>query len=317
MFFFLLMISLGFLLLVIGAKYLVKGSSNLATKFHIPEMLIGLTIVALGTSAPELIITIFSAQTDSTDLIIGNALGSNFCNILLILGLMALISPIKTNNETKFIHIPIALLSTVVLFIMQLLNLGSTSSSINRIDGIILIVLFLLYFSYPIVVEIKDIINSYKENKNKHSDINILSSIFMVILGIVLLKYSGDFVVDNASNIARLFSISERVIGSTIVAIGTAMPELITSILAVIRKDTDLAIGNLVGSCVLNILLILGVGSVITPLSFSNEFSQNILYLIFCTFIVWVFNFVGKKNTFTRFKGICLLALFSFYILSL
>ncbi len=317
MFFFLLMISLGFLLLVIGAKYLVKGSSNLATKFHIPEMLIGLTIVALGTSAPELIITIFSAQTDSTDLIIGNALGSNFCNILLILGLMALISPIKTNNETKFIHIPIALLSTVVLFIMQLLNLGSTSSSINRIDGIILIVLFLLYFSYPIVVEIKDIINSYKENKNKHSDINILSSIFMVILGIVLLKYGGDFVVDNASNIARFFSISERVIGSTIVAIGTAMPELITSILAVIRKDTDLAIGNLVGSCVLNILLILGVGSVITPLSFSNEFSQNILYLIFCTFIVWVFNFVGKKNTFTRFKGICLLALFSFYILSL
>ena len=317
MFFFLLMISLGFLLLVIGAKYLVKGSSNLATKFHIPEMLIGLTIVALGTSAPELIITIFSAQTGSTDLIIGNALGSNFCNILLILGLMALISPIKTNNETKFIHIPIALLSTVVLFIMQLLNLGSTSSSINRIDGIILIVLFLLYFSYPIVVEIKDIINSYKENKNKHSDINILSSIFMVILGIVLLKYGGDFVVDNASNIARLFSISERVIGSTIVAIGTAMPELITSILAVIRKDTDLAIGNLVGSCVLNILLILGVGSVITPLSFSNEFSQNILYLIFCTFIVWVFNFVGKKNTFTRFKGICLLALFSFYILSL
>ena len=317
MFFFLLMISLGFLLLVIGAKYLVKGSSNLATKFHIPEMLIGLTIVALGTSAPELIITIFSAQTDSTDLIIGNALGSNFCNILLILGLMALISPIKTNNETKFIHIPIALLSTVVLFIMQLLNLGSTSSSINRIDGIILIVLFLLYFSYPIVVEIKDIINSYKENKNKHSDINILSSIFMVILGIVLLKYGGDFVVDNASNIARFFSISERVIGSTIVAIGTAMPELITSILAVIRKDTDLAIGNLVGSCVLNIFLILGVGSVITPLSFSNEFSQNILYLIFCTFIVWVFNFVGKKNTFTRFKGICLLALFSFYILSL
>ena len=317
MFFFLLMISLGFLLLVIGAKYLVKGSSNLATKFHIPEMLIGLTIVALGTSAPELIITIFSAQTDSTDLIIGNALGSNFCNILLILGLMALISPIKTNNETKFIHIPIALLSTVVLFIMQLLNLGSTSSSINRIDGIILIVLFLLYFSYPIVVEIKDIINSYKENKNKHSDINILSSIFMVTLGIVLLKYGGDFVVDNASNIARLFNISERVIGSTIVAIGTAMPELVTSILAVIRKDTDLAIGNLVGSCVLNILLILGVGSVITPLSFSNEFSQNILYLIFCTFIVWVFNFVGKKNTFTRFKGICLLSLFSFYILSL
>ena len=200
---------------------------------------------------------------------------------------------------------------------MQILNLGSTSSSINRIDGIVLIVLFLLYFSYPIVVEIKDIIHSYKENKNKHSDISILSSIFTVILGIILLKYGGDFVVDNSINIARLFNIPERVIGSTIVAIGTAMPELITSILAVIRKDTDLAIGNLVGSCVLNILLILGVGSVITPLSFSNEFSQNILYLIFCTFIVWIFNFVGKKNTFTRFKGICLLSLFCFYIFSL
>ena len=319
MFINILMVILGFVLLVVGADLLVRGASNIATKFRIPEMLIGLTIVALGTSAQELIITITSAQAGATDLIIGNAIGSNLCNILFILGLMALIRPLVIDNEAKKLHIPIALFAAIVILIMELSSLSSSSAFIDRIDGILLLILFAVYFTYPIFTEIKDIAKSYKEDKisGNSKKINVFLSIIFIVIGVVLLKYGGDFVVDNATLIAEHFNISERVIGLTIVAIGTAMPELITSIIAVIRKDTDLAVGNLVGSCVLNLLLILGVGAIITPLEFSNEFTQNLILLAISTLILWIFNFIGKKNTITRFKGFILLIIFTFYMVGL
>lgn len=319
MFINILMVILGFVLLVIGADLLVRGASNIATKFRIPEMLIGLTIVALGTSAPELIITITSAQAGATDLIIGNAIGSNLCNILFILGLMAIIRPVVIDDEAKKLHIPIALFAAIVILIMELSSLSSSSAFIDRIDGILLLILFAVYFTYPIFTEIKDIAKSYKEDKisGNSKKINVFLSIIFIVIGVVLLKYGGDFVVDNATLIAEHFNISERVIGLTIVAIGTAMPELITSIIAVIRKDTDLAVGNLVGSCVLNLFLILGVGAVITPLEFSSKFNQNLILLCISTFILWMFNFIGKKNTITRFKGFALLLIFSLYMVGL
>lgn len=319
MFINILMITLGFVMLVVGADLLVRGASNIATKFRIPEMLIGLTIVALGTSAPELIITITSAQAGATDLIIGNAIGSNLCNILFILGLMALIRPLVIDNEAKKLHIPIALFAAIVILIMELSSLSSSSAFIDRIDGILLLILFAVYFTYPIFTEIKDIAKSYKEDKisGNSKKINVFLSIIFIVIGVVLLKYGGDFVVDNATLIAEHFNISERVIGLTIVAIGTAIPELITSIIAVIRKDTDLAVGNLVGSCVLNLFLILGVGAVITPLEFSSKFNQNLILLCISTFILWMFNFIGKKNTITRFKGFVLLLIFSLYMVGL
>ena len=319
MFINILMVILGFVLLVIGADLLVRGASNIAAKFHIPEMLIGLTIVALGTSAPELIITITSAQVGATDLIIGNAIGSNLCNILVILGLMAIIRPVVIDDEAKKLHIPIALFAAIVILIMELSSLSSSSAFIDRIDGILLLILFAVYFTYPIFTEIKDIAKSYKEDKisGNSKKINVFLSIIFIVIGVVLLKYGGDFVVDNATLIAEHFNISERVIGLTIVAIGTAMPELITSIIAVIRKDTDLAVGNLVGSCVLNLFLILGVGAVITPLEFSSKFNQNLILLCISTFILWMFNFIGKKNTITRFKGFVFLLIFSLYMVGL
>lgn len=319
MFLYVLMIILGLILLVIGAEFLVRGASNIAIRFKIPELLIGLTIVALGTSAPELIITITSAQAGHTDLIIGNAIGSNFCNLLLILGLTALIYPVKINKETKTIHIPMAILSALVLLLMEVSNLISETSFLDRTDGIILVIFFSIYFLYPIFLEIKDIIQAYKENKSLKNgkQKNMFISILLIALGVVLLKYGGDFVVDNATSIARALNISERVIGLTIVAIGTAMPELITSIIAAFKKDTDLAVGNLVGSCILNIFLILGVGAIITPLEFSTELRQNVILLAFATFILWLLNFVGKKNTITRPKGLLLLCIFSIYIAKL
>lgn len=319
MFLYVLMIILGLILLVIGAEFLIRGASNIAIRFKIPELLIGLTIVALGTSAPELIITITSAQAGHTDLIIGNAIGSNFCNLLLILGLTALIYPVKINKETKTIHIPMAILSALVLLLMEVSNLISETSFLDRTDGIILVIFFSIYFLYQIFLEIKDIIQAYKENKSQKNgkQKNMFISILLIALGVVLLKYGGDFVVDNATSIARALNISERVIGLTIVAIGTAMPELVTSIIAAFKKDTDLAVGNLVGSCVLNIFLILGVGAIITPLEFSTEFRQNVILLAFATFILWLLNFVGKKNTITRPKGLLLLCIFSIYIVKL
>ena len=319
MFINLLIIVLGFILLVVGADLLVRSASNIATKFHIPEMLIGLTIVALGTSAPELIITINSAWSGATDLIIGNAIGSNLCNLLLILGLMAIIRPVLIDDEAKKIHIPVAFFAVFVILVIELSNLGSARAFIDRWDGILLVILFLVYFTYPIFTEIKDIRQAYKEAKNNGDTqkINVFLSIIFIIIGVVLLKYGGDFVVDNATVIAEGFNISERVIGLTIVAIGTAMPELVTSIIAVIRKDTDLAVGNLAGSCVLNLFLILGIGAIITPLEFSADFTQNLILLFISNFILWIFNFIGKKNTITRFKGVVLLGIFSIYIAKL
>ena len=322
-----LMIILGFVLLVVGADMLVKGASNIAKKFHIPEMLIGLTIVAIGTSAPELIITITSTQSSSTDLIIGNAIGSNLCNLLFILGLMAVIRPVKIDKEARNFHIPMAFLASTVILLMGLGILGNSTQYINQIEGFFLVILFIVYFSYPIIKEFEDIINSYKKEKlerqnssNKNSKkkkINIPFSLLLIVVGVFLLKYGGDFVVDSATNIALYFNISERVIGLTVVAIGTALPELVTSIFTVIRKDTDIAVGNLVGSCVLNLFLILGIGAMITPLEFTPDFIQNLILLCSMTLVLWLFNFMGKRDTITRPKGIVLLSIFILYMISL
>ncbi len=300
-------IILGFILLVVGADLLVKGCINVAKKFHIPEILIGLTIIALGTSAPEIIITVTSANKGSGDLIIGNAIGSNLCNLLLILGLMAVLRPVKVDKDVKKLHIPISFFATMFLLIMAI---------VNKINGFILLVLFIIYFIYPIIIEIKDILKAYKE-KDTNNNIKIWTNILFVILGVILLKYGSDFVVDNCIEIARNINISERVIGLTIIAIGTALPELVTSMVATIKKDTDLAVGNLVGSCVLNLLLILGIGGIINPLELSKEFINNLIILLGVNFLIWLFCFLGKKNTITRTKGSILIVSFFIYLCSL
>lgn len=312
------MLIIGFILLVWGADLLVKGSSNIAKKFHIPEMLIGLTIVALGTSMPELIITLSSAKQNATDLIIGNAIGSNLCNLLLIMGLVAILRPIKLDKDTKFIHLPVALISTLAVLGLGVGILGSPQNLINKTDGIILVMAYFLYFLYPIIVEIKDIKNTIKENHEKHvKTTNIFISIFLVLIGAILLKIGGDLVVNEATEIAIKYNISERVIGLTIIAVGTALPELITSIIAVIKKDDDLATGNLIGSCILNSFLILGTGAIITPLAFSGAFINNLVLLSFSIILIWLFSFIGKKDTITRGQALILLILYLGYMINL
>lgn len=242
MLFDILLIVIGFVFLVLGADVLVKGCSNIAKKFHIPEVIIGLTIVAIGTSMPEIIITIDSAIAGHADLIIGNAIGSNLCNILLILGLISLIRPVEIESETKRIHIPAAILSTILIIIIGNGLLGTGKFIITKIEGFILLGLSIIYFSLPIVTAIKDIRKTQSKEKTESNKISTIRAIINIILGIILLKYGSDFVVDNSIKLAEEFNVSQRVIGLTIIAIGTALPELITSIVASIKKDTDMAV---------------------------------------------------------------------------
>lgn len=302
------MIILGFALLILGANLLVKGSTNIAKKFNIPEILIGLTVIALGTSAPELIITITSATKGLSNLIIGNAIGSNLCNILLILGLIAIIMPIKIDKEAKNIHIPISLLSTIIVFIMGI------NGIINNVEGIVLLLLFIIYFTYPILIEIKSVGKAINSPSPKSST---LIPILSIVIGVILLKYGGDFVIDYSTRLAERFSISQTVIGLTILSLGTSFPELVTSIVAVLKKDNDLAVGNIIGSCILNLLLILGVGSTITPISYTNEFNENLFLLMFSTLLICLFNYIGTKNAITRLKGMLLVLIYGVYITNL
>ena len=314
-----LLIIVGFFLLIVGADILVKGSSNIAQKFNIPEMIIGLTIVCIGTSMPEIIITITSATKDYSDLIVGNAVGSNLCNLLLILGLVSIIKPVKLENEIRVMHLPISILATLLVLFIGNTTFISDKFTINRVEGIILLIIAAIYFAYPVVIAIKDILKSKKDRKNikKRKQISIITSIIYIIIGVLLLKFGGDFVVDESTKIAEIFGISERVIGLTIVAIGTALPELITSVVAVFKNDTSLAIGNLIGSSMLNLCLILGLGAVIKPLSFSAEFNDNLTLLAISTTAIWIFTNIGEKNKITRFQGILMFLVFSIYIVKL
>lgn len=303
-------IILGFILLIGGANLLIKGSINIAKKFHIPEILIGLTIVALGTSTPELIVTITSANQGVGDLIIGNALGSNLCNLLLILGLMAVIKSIKVDKEAKSIHIPILLSVNLII-----LSMGNTQNIITKTEGIILVILFMLYFTYPILIHIRDISKNV-ETRNYYFNQNnkIFISIISILVGIVLLKLGGDLVVDYSIKIANRLNISEKIIGLTIIAFGTSLPELVTSIVASIKGDEDLAVGNLVGSCIFNLLLILGVGAIIIPIQICGELILDIIVLMLSIILIGLFCFIGNKNTITRRKGFVLLIIFFLYL---
>lgn len=310
------LIILGFALLILGADLLVRGSSNIAKRFNIPEMIIGLTIVAIGTSMPELVITISSAAKGATDLIIGNAIGSNLCNLLLILGISAILRPIKLEEDVKIIHLPVAYFSTIAILAMGLGIWGSDPGVINRNDGRILVALYFIYFLYPIIVEIIDIWKQEKKEKVTHDKpkISILLSLVYIVIGAIVLKFGGDLVVDEASELASLFGLSQRIIGLTIVAIGTALPEMVTSVIAVVKEEGGLAVGNLVGSCILNSFLILGTGALITPLAFSSEFNESLILLAGTILFIWISCFVGKKDTITRYKAGALLALFVLYM---
>ena len=314
MFLNILFIIIGFAFLIKGADFLVDGASGIAKKFRIPEIIIGLTIVAIGTSMPELFVSADSAIKGHSEMSMGNVIGSNLCNLLLILGLAATINPIIFKKETKLIEIPLCLGVTVVFTAFCNINQG-----ISRIEAIILLLIYISFIAYTIFMALrahkrkpkkKDI----ESNKNERKTI---FNIIYIILGIILLKFGGDLTVDNAEELARLFHVSEKVISLTIIAIGTSLPELVTSVTAAIKKDSDIAIGNILGSNIFNMLLIIGVSAMIKPIVYNTSYNLDMIFLIGGTLILSLFPIIPPKNKMSRGNGAVYVLMYMGYLVSL
>lgn len=304
----------GIAMVLAGAHWMVGGATSLAKKFGISELAIGLSIVAFGTSAPELTVNLFSAVKGNTDLAIGNILGSNISNILLILGITALIYPLAIRKNTHWKEIPFALLAAVVLGVAAndvLTDNSSIGNYLSRSDGLLFIGFFLIFMVYVYGMAKRD--PEFQQGPVKVFP--LWKSGLMIIAGLAGLFFGGRFLVDNAVILARTIGLSEHVIGLTIVAIGTSVPELATSVTAAIRKQTDIAVGNVVGSNIFNIFLVLGTTAVVKPLPFSATANIDILVTIFASLLLLVAStFLGFKKI-TRLEGGIFLMIYISYII--
>lgn len=316
-----ILIIVGFILLIKGADFLVDGASNIAKRFHIPEIVIGLTIVAIGTSMPELFVSVTASLEGHSDLAIGNVIGSNIANLLLILGACAVIRPLKVAKETKIFEIPFTILSTILLFYICTNNVGNEINTVTRQEGILLIIFCVMFIVYNLIMakkgkEFND--NSpFLEIKNDNNKICVSKAIFGVIMGIIGLKIGGDIVVNQSVEIAKLIGISEKLINLTIVAFSTSLPELITSITATKKGETDMAIGNILGSQIFNILLIIGVSALVSPINYSISYNWNIILLLVGSILLGVFPLIKKRNEMTRMNGILFLIMYIAYFIVL
>ncbi len=314
MFYYIFFIIFGFFLLVKGADFLVDGSSQIAKKFHIPEIIIGLTIVSIGTSLPELIVSLTSALKNYSDMAIGNVIGSNISNLFFILGVCAAIKPLRFKDETVQLEIPALILMTGFLYIFA--NNGE-EKVITQLEGIILLIFFVGFIIYNIkMVKNKSNEVLYEENTNSNQ-VSMLYSSIRIIIGIIALKFGGDFVVESASNIANILGISEKIISLTIVAVSTSLPELITSVTAVIKDEIDMGIGNVIGSNILNIVLIVGITAVIRPIYYSISFNKDIIIFLLGMIALGVIPFIGQKNKISRWNGIGFVCCYFSYMASL
>lgn len=306
-------ILIGFLMLIKGADILVDGSSAIAKKMRISEIIIGLTIVSIGTSMPELFVSTTSAIQGCSDISIGNVIGSNICNLLLILGVSAIIHPVKFQKETKLIENPMSIIFTLVFLVICNIN-----QDVNRIEGIVLIALFIGFLIYTIIMGKKSqdevILQLSLEEAKK---ISFTKNILLIILGIAVLKIGGDLVVENAKLVATQLKISEKIIGLTIVAIGTSLPELVTSVTAAIKGESDIAIGNIIGSNIFNMLLIIGVSAVIKPITYNISYNFEIMILFVAMILMTIFPFIKPKDEMSRSKGLIFTLLYIFYMIIL
>lgn len=308
---------IGFAVLIKGADLLVGGASSIANRFGVSALVIGLTIVAFGTSAPELVVNIMSSLQGNTDIAIGNILGSNIVNILLILGISSLIFPLAVQKSTVWKEIPLALLAMIMVAIManDMVVDGASTSSLTRIDGFVLIGFFVIFLYYIFGIS-KESANT-GETEEKIEKYSFGRSSLMVVLGITGLVVGGKWIVDGAVAFAAGFGVSEALIGLTIVAVGTSLPELATSAVAAYRRNVDIAIGNIVGSNIFNVFWILGVSALIKPLPFSPALTVDLMVAVIATVLLFLALFVGKRHTLERWQGGIFVALYVAYIIYL
>lgn len=303
---------IGFVLLIKGADFFVDGSSSVARQFRIPGLVIGMTIVAMGTSLPELSVSVTSSLAHHNQLAVSNVVGSNIFNLMVVLGCSALFSVLYVQKSVIKIDLPFSILAAAILAVMAMV-LGK----VNRVCGIIFLVLF-AYFIWSMVhrtMESRKTAAEQAEEAEVDEDIRILpiwQSLIYIIGGIAAIKFGGDFVVNSSVAIAKTMGVSETLIGLTIVACGTSLPELATSIVAAHKNELDMAVGNVVGSNIFNLLAILGIAAVITPVTVSMENIIDAFVLIVFSAIVWLFCFRDKKLT--KSKGIVMILLYAVYL---
>lgn len=295
----------GFVLLVKGADWFVEGVAGIAEKFGIPQLVIGLTIVAMGTSAPEAAVSITSATKGNAGITIGNVVGSNILNVLVILGLTAVITRVAVQKSTIRYEIPFMLVITLAL-----LGLGLSGNEISFVEGIILWVLFIIYMAYLFYMAKKQ-----KEEVEDSKEQPVWKLILLGVVGAVLVVWGADISVDAASAIAKMFGMSDRLIGLTIVALGTSLPELVTSVTAARKGKADIAIGNIVGSNVFNILFVVGTTALVTPVIFESKFVIDMLVAFGAGVLLWLG--VMKNKELRRPAGILMLLAYAGYFVYL
>lgn len=291
-----LILIVGLALVVFGADWLVDGASAIARKAGVSEFVIGLTIVGFGTSCPELVVSLTGALKGLSDISIGNVVGSNIFNTLLILGATAVLSPIAITKLNKWRDIPLTFLTTVLLVFV-----GKYHNDISRTEGIIFILLFSAYIFYCFKFDSAD----NEENEDKH--LKLFTAILLVFAGLAGLVIGGRLFVDSATQIAKMAGLSDKFIAITILAGGTSLPEFATCVVAAAKKKGQLALGNILGSNIFNIFLILGASAIVTPLSFASINYVDIAVLLASTILVFLGCFIGKKDKLDRFDGILLL----------
>ena len=299
-----LLLAVGFVMLIKGADWFVDGAAGIAGKFGIPQLVIGLTIVAMGTSAPEAAVSITAALDNSAGITIGNVLGSNIINILIILGISSIIF-LPVQKSTIGYEIPFMIIISVVLLVM-----GITGNTVSRLEGVILWVLFIIYLLYLYKLAQK---GNEEDNPGEQKSLPVY--ILTAIFGAVVIVLGSKFTVKGATEIARMAGITERVIGLTIVAFGTSLPELVTSIIASKKGNTDIAIGNIVGSNIFNILFVVGTSALITPVPFESKFIFDAIFASFAGVVMLLA--VLKNKKLTRTGGIVMLVCYAAYFVYL
>ncbi len=303
----------GFVFLIYGANWLVDGSASLAKKYRIPNIVIGLTIVALGTSSPELVVNLIASFKGAADVAMGNILGSNISNILLILGISAMIYPMAVNDNTQWKEVPLAILAAVVIGVVAndaIFDDSNIPSMIYRSDGIVLIAFFILFMYYAFGISRLDETQAEVTVK----EFPRWQSITMIFGGLAGLVIGGKWIVDGAVVIASNLGMSEAFISLTIVAVGTSLPELATCVAAALKKNAGIVVGNIIGSNIFNIFFVLGISAVIRPLPFNSALNFDILLGVASSLLLFVFLLFPRKRMLERWQGGVLLLLYIAYV---
>lgn len=300
----------GFLFLIKGADFFVEGSSSIAKRFRVPSLIIGMTIVAMGTSLPECSVSVTASLSQNNGLAISNAVGSNIFNLMVVCGFCALFTPLKVQYRTLKYEFPFSVAVAILL-----LGFGYTSMIVSHLEGFFMVVVFAGFLFWMVQSARKSRAESagvLVEGEEEIKIIPIWKSVVFIVGGMLAIAFGGDLVVDSASTIAADFGLSQNLIGLTIVALGTSLPELVTSIVAARKDEVDMALGNVIGSNIFNILLVLGIAGAISPITFMTENIIDIIILVAMSVLVWCF--AWSKKTLARWEGVFMLVLYVLYL---